>query len=127
MSPFHTLCVIAFLVVIACIAPGCAVTEPSVDTINRVRKNVTSLTVQERTDFIDALKKLKSTKSPYDSLLNYYDQFVYWHLKAFYCTPGAGHAEMYPAHMTSTFLPWHRVYLNLFENCLLYTSDAADE
>lgn len=100
------------------IGTGCSVTEPSGNPIVRVRKNVTALSAQERTEFVDALKKLKATTSPFDASMNYYDQFVYWHLKAFYCTPGAGHAEMYPAHMTSTFLPWHRVYMNMFEKAL---------
>lgn len=110
------------LFVAACLllAIGCSTTNPSSDPTLRVRKNITSLSAQERADFIGAIKKLKSTPSPYDPLLSYYDQFVYWHLKAFYCTPGGAHdlTDMYPAHMNPAFLPWHRVYLDLFEKAL---------
>lgn len=114
MRPFQILVLGCCLV--ACVA--CTTTEPAVDTITRVRKNVTSLTSQERTDFVAAIKKMKATPSPYDPLMNYYDQFVYWHLKAFYCTTGSGHGTMYPAHMGPAFLPWHRVYLDMFEKAL---------
>lgn len=87
-----------------------------------VRKNVKDLTSQEKADFVNAVKLLKATPSPYDTSLNYYDQFVYWHYKAFYCMGGMGMDGMYPAHQNPAFLPWHRVYLDLFENALQQVS-----
>jgi hypothetical protein len=42
----------------------------------RIRKSVTALTAQEKADFVNAILKLKTTPSPYDSKYNYYDQFV---------------------------------------------------
>ena len=87
----------------------------------RIRKSVTVLSAQEKADFVNAILKLKSTPSPYDSKYNYYDQFVRWHYLAFFCQNGSGQMQnntMYPAHMGSAFLPWHRVYLDLFEKAL---------
>jgi len=85
----------------------------------RVRKNVMSLTAQEKADFVGAILKLKSTVSPYDSKYNYYDQFVRWHYLAFYCMNNMSTMQHgYPAHMGPAFLPWHRVYLDLFEKAL---------
>lgn len=107
-------------IAVVCLAISCSTTDPVNDQVVRVRKNVTTLSTQEKADFVAALKKLKATPSPYDASMNYYDQFVYWHLKAFYCTTGSGHGlhGMYPAHMNPAFLPWHRVYLDLFESAL---------
>lgn len=107
------------IIVVCCCAIvmiGCSSTDPS-STPMRTRKSVQSLTAQERADFVGAIKKMKATKSPYDSSMNYYDQFVYWHLKAFYCSAGTM-GTMYPAHMNPAFLPWHRIYLDLFERAL---------
>jgi tyrosinase len=83
-----------------------------------VRKNVKDLTPQEKLDFVNAVKLLKATPSPYDTNLNYYDQFVYWHYRAFYCHGNGSMGGMYPAHQNPAFLPWHRSYLSLFENAL---------
>lgn len=119
MTPTHyTRIVIGALLVVASVVctTGCSTTDPANTTL-RTRKNVLSLTAQERTDFVSALKQLKTVKSPYDTSLNYYDQFVYWHLKAFYCM-GGGMNGMYPAHQNPAFLPWHRVYVDLFERAL---------
>ncbi len=81
----------------------------------RVRKNVKSLTVDERRDFVDAVLALKAAPSPYDPGLSYYDQFVAWHLDLYPC--GMGH-EMIRPHGGPMFLPWHRLFLLHFENAL---------
>jgi tyrosinase len=81
----------------------------------RVRKNVTSLTADERRDFVDAVLALKAAPSPYDPGLSYYDQFVAWHLGLYPC--GIGH-EMIRPHGGPMFLPWHRIFLLHFENAL---------
>jgi tyrosinase len=81
-----------------------------------VRKNITELSAAEKADYVAAVLALKNMPSPYDSThkLNYYDQFVYWHLQAFLCNgPSAGAAHMGPA-----FLPWHRQFLLLYEKAL---------
>lgn len=81
----------------------------------RVRKNVKSLTSQERRDFVEAVLALKSVPSPFDPELNYYDQFVAWHLGLYPC--GIGH-EMIRPHGGPMFPPWHRLFLLHFENAL---------
>ena len=81
----------------------------------RVRKDVKDLTAQEKADFVAAILQLKQTPSPWNSNLSYYDQFVDWHNNAFKCSIDA-------AHMHSSFLPWHREFLLLFENALRQVS-----
>ncbi len=81
----------------------------------RVRKNVKNLTAQEKADFVNAIKLLKTKPSPYESGINYYDQFVKWHYLAFFC---GVNSPMIPGHQNPAFLPWHRCYLSLFEKAL---------
>jgi tyrosinase len=88
----------------------------------RVRKSVRSLSSQERTDFVAAVLALKAAKSPFDPNLNYYDQFVAWHLSLYPC--GMDHA-MSSAHGGALFLPWHRQFLKLFEDALREVSGKA--
>jgi tyrosinase len=102
---------------------SCSSTDPITPSV-RVRKNAKNLTAEEKADFVNAVLKLKQTKSPYDPDLNYYDQFVKWHLLAFYCVEGDNQHEMYPAHQRPSFLPWHRVYLDMFETALKQVSGA---
>ena len=80
-----------------------------------VRKDVSSLTARERSNFVRAVLKLKKTPSPYDRGLNFYDQFVKWHRDLYRCTPGQ--RELI-AHGGPMFLPWHRAYVLAFENAL---------
>jgi tyrosinase len=84
----------------------------------RVRKNVKDLTRKERRQYVDAVLKLKKTKSPFDSNLSYYDQFVAWHIQLCVCEPGSMHADMMQGHGGPVFLPWHRLFTLLFENAL---------
>jgi len=88
----------------------------------RVRRNVKSLTAQERADFVEAVLALKAVPSPFDPELSYYDQFVAWHLALYPC--GIGH-EMIRPHGGPMFLPWHRLFLLHFENALREVSGKA--
>jgi tyrosinase len=85
----------------------------------RVRKDVKELSAQERRQFVEAVLKLKSVRSPYDPSLSYYDQFVAWHLTLSRCHPDdlqMRHAMS--GHGGPMFLPWHREFVLLFENAL---------
>lgn len=94
----------------------------------RQRKNVKDLTAQEKRDFVDAVLKLKSTPSPYDSNLNWYDQFVQFHKQVYEykrckesdqqenCPAGSIRYEI--GHKSPTFLPWHRKFLLMYEQAL---------
>lgn len=85
----------------------------------RVRKNVTALTAQERQEYVGAVLALKSAPSPFDPQLSYYDQFVAWHLSLYPCA--LAH-DMTRAHGGPMFLPWHRLFLLLFEDALRQVS-----
>jgi tyrosinase len=84
----------------------------------RVRQNVKRLSKRDRERYVEAVLKLKEVASPYDSSLSYYDQFVAWHVTLCVCDPGTTHAAMMQGHGGPVFLPWHRVFLLLFENAL---------
>jgi len=86
---------------------------PTASGATLVRKDVKDLSAGERQDFVDAVLKLKRMPSPYKAFgaENYYDLFVLWHRNVFRC-------PSYTAHMSPTFLPWHRYYLQQFELAL---------
>jgi tyrosinase len=77
----------------------------------RVRKNVASLTADEKLNFVDAVLGLKKKPSPWLDGLSVYDTFVLWHRDSFGCAVMA-------AHMGPAFFPWHRQFLLLFEEQL---------
>ena len=110
-----------------------------------VRKNVLSLSPQEKAAFVNAVMRLKHT-IPQGSKVSIYDQFTATHVGAMGFTPkmgamsmtgevdphhGSDSAELIPmtsavgpavgadaAHQNSAFLPWHREYLRRFEQAL---------
>jgi tyrosinase len=88
---------------------------------SRVRKNIRNLTSTERKDYVNAVLKLKKTRSPYDNSLSYYDQFVAWHVTLNLCEFGQP-LPMQMGHGSPIFLPWHRVFTLLFETALQQVS-----
>jgi tyrosinase len=86
-----------------------------------VRKDQRALDSTERADFISALLGLKKRPSllhPDDSEANRYDDFVEVHLNAMNAMgmPGMGGMPSASwAHQTSSFGPWHRKFLRIFE------------
>lgn len=71
------------------------------------RKNVTRLTRTERRRFVDAVLELKRSGE--------YDDFVRIHIEYFVADGDTG---LRAAHMTPSFLPWHRILLLEFEKAL---------
>lgn len=76
-----------------------------------IRKNVNSLSPEEKRAYTDAVLALKVKPSPWAHGLSIYDTFVLWHRDAFNCDIMAGH-------MGPAFFPWHRAFLLLFEQQL---------
>jgi tyrosinase len=74
----------------------------------QVRKNQSTLSDQEKQDFVDAVHQLKNTIRP-GSTVSIYDEYVQKHEQAFL----GGHAHGGPA-----FLAWHREFLREFEKDL---------
>lgn len=93
---------ITALLLAACGGDDGDLTEPPA-----VRKNATSLSAQERQEFVQTLLKMKQMPSQYHPTLNAYDYFVDLHVQAFEDHTGA--------HMAPGFLPWHREFLKRFE------------
>ena len=87
------------------------VASPGADGELRVRKNASSLTADEKLNFVDAVLGLKKKPSPWVDGLSVYDTFVLWHRDAFGCAVMA-------AHMGPAFFPWHRQFVLLFEEQL---------
>ena len=80
-----------------------------------VRRNVTRLSAADKSDLVAAILQMKQKPSPFDARLSYYDQFVQWHLTALTCAKDDQANNPYPAHASPGFLPWHRIFLVLFE------------
>src|SRR5687768_10319392 len=72
------------------------------------RKSVAALTATEKSGFVAAVKALKAQTTGRN-----YDWFVRTHMSYF-----AAVNNHHYAHMSSSFLPWHRRYLLEFENAL---------
>lgn len=98
---------------VVCAAMAALIASPSASGAVLVRKDVKDLTAAERSDFVNAVLKLKRMPPPFKAFgaKNYYDLFVLWHRNVFRCPD-------YTAHMSPTFLPWHRYYLRQFEIAL---------
>ena len=80
-----------------------------------IRKSSENLSQQEKTDFLNALYLMKSTPSIYDPKYNSYDFFVYVHIINLNLDgTGSTRSDSY-AHTKWSFLPWHRIFLYLFE------------
>lgn len=78
------------------------------DELRLVRKDVARMSAGEHQTFIETLYAMKKTPSAYQPSTNAYDYFVSTHTAAF----SADHIN---AHMSATFLPWHREFLLRFE------------
>jgi tyrosinase len=98
-----------------------------------VRKNVVDLTPQEKSDFVNAVKTLKTRPGTNSKNVSLYDEFVAIHSGAMSFdkmqlggqvilpqdTPSTGPATgADAAHEHGGFLPWHREYLSRFEKAL---------
>lgn len=104
----------------AIIIPGLPAQAGDVAASVTIRKNVKDLTSQEKREYVQAVLKAKATPIAGNPNLSEYDQFVKWHIDAFRCEHGwtqqgnmAG-----AAHNSPTFLPWHREFLQDYENML---------
>ncbi|HKJ68139.1 MAG TPA: tyrosinase family protein [bacterium] len=82
----------------------------------RVRRSVKTLSASERQQYVDAVLALKSTQSPFDPSLSYYDQLVAFHREA--VRYGRVHLGYAVAHETPAFLPWHRKLMLLIEDAI---------
>ncbi|MGC9538148.1 tyrosinase family protein [Streptomyces sp. UG1] len=78
-----------------------------------VRKNVSKLTRTERRRFVEALLEIKRSGE--------YDEFVRLHIAHFV---GDGSRGLRAAHMTPSFLPWHRRFLLDLEEALRRVDDS---
>ncbi len=78
-----------------------------------VRKNVSKLTRTERRRFVEALLEVKRSGE--------YDEFVRLHIEHF---RGDGDRGLRAAHMTPSFLPWHRRFVLDLENALRRVDDS---
>lgn len=88
----------------------------------RVRPDVLQLSGAERERYVQTLHAMKRLPSAYDPAVNAYDYFVQLHGRAF---PSAQDPTHYNAHMSASFLPWHREFLLRFERELQRVSGDA--
>ena len=111
--------------VLALVAAGAIVASPALSSLRgevstTLRKDVKDLTPAEKAEFVAAVLASKQARSPWNSRISYYDQFVAWHRQAFRCSIAweQGRNWAGAAHNSPTFLPWHRQFLDLFEKML---------
>jgi tyrosinase len=89
----------------------------------QVRRNITSLTTTELTNYVNAVTTLKNTMVTAGNgvQISIYDQFVATHLGAMDLAgrPGPnGQPLVNAAHGNAAFLPWHRAFIYEFEKQL---------
>ena len=83
-----------------------------------VRKNVMSMTTAEKTDFVSAVKKLKTTPAPNDTrVTNWYDHFVAENLSKLICWSATVNQGGY-GNYGPDLLTWHRAFLLEFQDAL---------
>jgi hypothetical protein len=70
-----------------------------------VKSDAKYLSQSTKDDLVDALKKMKTVASNYNSSLNAYDYFVITHKEVF----------DYPVHGYWLFTPWHRELISRFD------------
>ena len=82
-----------------------------------IRKNVKSLSPNERQHFIDAVIALKNNTKEGRVGDNKYDDYVIWHAQTMMIAAGsdADSNMRNLAHRGPIFLPWHREFLRRFE------------
>ena len=78
----------------------------------RIRRDVKSLTGDQKAGFVTALHALKAMVSPWNNSFTWYDQFVHFHQQAVQQSRIVGHGI---AHQNAAFPPWHRKLLWLLE------------
>ncbi|HST42769.1 MAG TPA: tyrosinase family protein [Conexibacter sp.] len=101
------------LALVVAVLLSVVVIAPAAEGADVVRRDAKHLTARERADFVGAVLALKRMPAPYRGFgrQSYYDLFVTWHRDVFRC-------PNYTAHMSPSFLPWHRYYLRTFERAL---------
>lgn len=94
---------------------GTSPSGPSATPAN-ARRDVASMSADQRRRYIDAVVKLQHTPAPDDPSMTWYEQFVAWHRQAFSCDLARG--PVGAAHNSPLFLPWHREFLLRYEAAL---------
>ena len=104
----------AMLAAVLLLAVGTAPAQGAI----AIRKDVKDMTAAEKKAFVDAVIKVKNTKSPFGKNgISFYDLFVYYHRRV-------NNLPVDGAHGGPAFLPWHREFLYAFEAVLIeYSKD----